>query len=86
MKITKKELAKIIKEELAIAQEGTMAPSGEQRGQGEGPSVEFARALYAIEDNVEQYLYGTELEPLVKQLTDAIKTKLGREDLTSGQS
>tara|TARA_Y100000296_G_C5085150_1_gene212009 strand:- start:186 stop:635 length:450 start_codon:yes stop_codon:yes gene_type:complete len=41
-----------------------------------GKSDQFASALYAIEDNVEQWLYGTDLEPLVKQLTKALKAKL----------
>jgi hypothetical protein len=73
MKLTKSQLKRIIKEEM-------------YREQQDGSAQNLAIALYAIEDNVEQRLYGTELEPLVRQLTDAIKTKLGREDLTSSQS
>ena len=90
MKITKRQLKRIIKEELKNLQERTMAPSGEFSGKplhrGKEERIgRFQGMLYALEDNFFPFLDGADpdglrmAEELYRHLQEMIKEYGGSE-------
>ncbi len=70
MKITKRQLRRIIKEEL---QEDANAEQYELQN-----NAKIQQAIYDLEDRVMPVLYGTDLEPMVNSLHKAMYKKISR--------